>query len=61
MHDYDVYEALYLYCEMHGLWVIGLGPRLGPILPNRKINKILQYFLSPALLYSGDRQGLLAR
>lgn len=25
MHDYDVYEALFLNCKIHGSWIRGSG------------------------------------
>ena len=31
MHGYDVHEALYQICEIHGPWVRGSGSRVGPI------------------------------
>lgn len=33
MYGYNVHEALYLICEVHGPWVRGSGPRAGLILP----------------------------
>ena len=34
MHDYNVHEAVYLYCKYDDPWVRGSGPRLGPVWPN---------------------------
>lgn len=31
MHDYDVHQAFYHNCEIHGLWVRGSGARAGQI------------------------------
>ena len=33
MHSYDAHEALYLNFEIHGPWVRGSGPWVGPIWP----------------------------
>lgn len=36
MHDYDVLEALYQNCEIHGPWVRDSGSRVGPMWPYSK-------------------------
>lgn len=33
MHDYDVYEALFLNCEILDPWVRGSDPKVGQIWP----------------------------
>lgn len=30
MHDYDVHEVIYLSCEIHAPWVMGVGSLVGP-------------------------------
>jgi len=33
LHSYNVHEALYINCEIHGPWVRGSGSRMGPVWP----------------------------
>ena len=50
MHDYGVHEAVYLNCKFDDPWVMGSGPRAGPIWPYsgnvlnlRKSSSLLPY------------------
>lgn len=59
MHGYDVHDAFYINCEIHGLWDRGSGTMAGPIQPYNEngINltfSLLQYMFVKNLMHSYD-------